>query len=74
MLNGHINDEPFVCVFQNHKQVFYAKILKDGSWYVVMYSPKRLTTSVDDLEAPREFQPALDDNPELKKFLDYLDD
>jgi len=59
----HINDEPFVCAFQNHKQVFYAKSPKDGPWSIIMYSPKRLTTSVDDLEAPREFQSALDDNP-----------
>lgn len=70
----HINDEPFICAFQNLKQVFYAKSPKDGPWSVVLYTPKRLTTSVDDLEAPTQYQSALDDNPELKKFLDYLDE
>lgn len=65
-----ISDEPFVCAFQKLKQVFYSKIPNNDPWSVVLYSPKRLTTSIDDIEAPIEYQSILDDNPELKKFLD----
>ena len=54
-IKDHINDEPFVCAFQNHNQVFYAKSPNDGPWSAVLYSPKRLTTSVDNLEAPTHF-------------------
>ena len=51
-----------------------ASVLCDNDpWSVVLYSPKRLTTSVDDTEAPTEFQSILDDNPELKKFLNILE-
>lgn len=60
----HMNDEPFVCGFQNLKQVFYS---------VVLNSPTRLTTSIDELEAPTKFQYALDDHPNLCLFLDTLD-
>lgn len=65
----HIKDEPYVCGFQSPKQVFYAKSPKNGPWFVVLYSPRRLTTSIDNLEAPTHFQSALDDNPKLKEFL-----
>ena len=70
----NINDEPFVCAFQNIKQVFYSKYINNGEWSVVIHSPKRLTTKADALEAPTEFQSALDDNPNLRAFLDYLDE
>ena len=70
----HLNDEPFVCAFQNLKQVFYSKSPNNDPWSVVLYSPKRLTTSVDAIKAPTEFQSVLDDNPELKKFLNFLDE
>ena len=69
----HMNDEPFVCAFQKLKQVYYTKSPNNAQWSVVLYSPKRLTTTVDDLAAPIEFQSILDDNPELKKFLDFLE-
>lgn len=71
---NNINDEPFVCAFQNIKQVFYSKYIDNGEWSVVLHSPKRLTTQADALQAPTEFQSALDDNPNLRDFLDYLDD
>ena len=45
----------------------------NAQWFVVLYSPKHLTTSVDDFAAPIECQSILDDNPELKKFLDFLE-
>lgn len=71
---GNVKDEPFVCAFQNIKQVFYSKYINNGHWSVVLHSPKRLTTQVDALQAPTEFQSVLDDNPNLCAFLDYLDD
>ena len=70
----HMNDEPFVCASQDLKQVFYSKYINNEQWSVVLNSPRRLTTSIDDLEAPTMFQSALDDNPNLRLFLDNLDD
>lgn len=67
-----MNDEPFVCSFQNLKQVFYSKYINNGEWSVVNHSPRRITSSIDDLEAPTKFQSALDDNPSLRLFLDNL--
>ena len=61
-----------VCAFQKLKQVYYSKSPNNDPWSIVLYSPKHLTTSVDYLEALTEFQSILDDNPELKKFLDFL--
>ena len=68
-----MNDEPFVCTFQKLKQMYYAKSPNNDPGSFVLYSPKRLTTSVDDTEEPTEFQSILDDNPELKKFLNILE-
>ena len=45
---------------------------RSNQWSVVLHSPQRLTTSVDDIEAPIEIQSILDDNPELKKLLNAL--
>ena len=70
----HMNDEPFVCAFQNLKQVFYSKYINNEQWSVVLNSPRRLTTSIDNLEAPTKFQSTLDDNPNLRLFLDHLDE
>ncbi|KAM7495920.1 hypothetical protein LguiA_020334 [Lonicera macranthoides] len=69
----NINDEPFVCAFQNIKQVFYSKYTDNGQWSVVLNSPKHLTTKADALEVPREYQSILDENPNLVDFLDHLD-
>jgi len=70
----NVNDEPFVCACQNLKQVFYAKSPNNYPWSVVLHSPQRLTTSADDIEAPIEIQSILDDNPELKKLLNTLEE
>ena len=50
-----INNEPFVCAFQKLKQVYYSKIPNNDPWFIVLYSPKRLTISIDDIEAPSEY-------------------
>lgn len=39
----NINDEPFICAFQNIKQVFYSKYINNGQWSIILHSPKRLT-------------------------------
>ena len=53
--------------------MYYSKSPNNDPWSAVLYSPKRLTTSVDHLEAPIEFQSILDDDPELKKLIDFLE-
>jgi hypothetical protein len=69
-----IVDEPFICAFQNVKKVFYSKCLNDGNWSIVVHAPKGMTTEVDALKAPKEFQSALDDNPNLKDLLVDLEE
>lgn len=51
----HINDEPFVCAFQNVKHVFFSKYIGNANWSVVLHSPKHLTTHANALKAPTEF-------------------
>lgn len=65
----HVKDEPFVCASQKIKQVFYSKYLNNDPWSVVLHSPQRLTTEVDKIEAPVEFQSILNDNPKLRELL-----
>lgn len=69
----HMNDEPFVYAFQTLKQVFYSKYINNELWSI-LNSPRRLITSIDDFEALKKFQSTLDDNPNLRLFLDYLDE
>ena len=61
----NVNDEPFILASEA-SQVFYSKDLENDSWYVVLHSPKRLTTNVDDIESPTVYQLALEDNEKLE--------
>lgn len=70
----HINDKPFICGFQNLKQMFYSKYINNEKWSVVFNSPRCLTTSIDDLVAPTKFQSTIDDNLNLRLFFDHLDE
>ena len=60
-----MNDEPFILASEA-SQVFYSKDLKNSGWFVVLHTPKRLTTIVDDLEFPTVYQSAFEDNKKLE--------
>lgn len=57
-----ITDEPFILASEA-SQVFYSKDLKNEDWWVVIHSPKRLSSLVDDLEIPRDYKSNLEDQP-----------
>ena len=61
-------DEPAILA-SKASQVFYSKDLKNPNWWVVIHSPKRLTSQVDDLETPTIFQSILEDQPHLESLL-----
>ena len=61
-------DEP-VILASEASQVFYSKDLKNPNWSVVIHSPKRLTSRVDELEIPSSFQSTLEDEPHLEDLL-----
>ena len=60
-----VNDEPFILASEA-SQVFYSKDLKNNGWSVVLHTPRRLTTNVDDIEFPTVYQSAFEDNEKLK--------
>ena len=61
-------DEP-VILASEASQVFYSRDLKNPSWWVVIHSPKRLTSQVDDLEIASDFQSTLEVRPHLETLL-----
>lgn len=60
-----VNDDPFILASEAN-QVFYSKDLKNSGWFVVLHTPKRLTTTVDDTEFPIFYQSAFEDNKKLE--------
>jgi len=62
---NNVNDEPFILASEAI-QVFYLKDLKNKGWSMVLHTPKRLTTNVDDIEFPTVYQSAFEDNEQLK--------
>ena len=60
-----VNDEPFILASEA-TQVFYSKDLKNDGWFVVLHTPKRLTSNVDDIEFPTIYQSAFEDNEKLE--------
>jgi hypothetical protein len=64
-------DEP-VILASEASQVFYSKDLKNPDWWVVLHSPKRLTSQVDELDEPSNFQSTLEDQPYLKPLLENI--
>lgn len=48
--------------------------MNNEQWFVALNSPRRLTTSIDDFEAPTKFQCSYDNNPNLRLFIDNLDE
>ena len=60
-----MNDEPFILASEA-SQVFYSKDLENDSWSVVLHTPKRLTTNVDDIESPTIYQSTFKDNEKLE--------
>ena len=53
-------DKP-VILASEASQIFYSKDLRNPNWWVVIHSPKRLTSRVDELEIPTVFQSTLKD-------------
>ena len=62
---NNVNDEPFILASEA-SQVFYSNDLKNNGWSVVLHTPKRLTTNVDDIEFPTVYQSAFEDNEKLE--------
>lgn len=44
---------------------------KNTRWWIVLHSPKRLTSRVDELEMPTDFQSTLKDQPHLAELLKH---
>lgn len=61
-------DEPAILA-SDASQVFYSKDLKNPGWWVVIHSPRRLTSLVDEIDEPKTFQSTLADQPNLKQLL-----
>jgi len=61
-------DEPAILAFEA-SQVFYSRDPQNPNWWVVIHSPKRLTSRVDELEIPTIFQSTLEDQPHLENLL-----
>lgn len=61
-------DEP-VILASEASQVFYSKDLRNTGWWTVLHAPKRLTSRVDELEVPTDFQSTLEDQPHLEELL-----
>ena len=62
-------DEPAICAKEAH-QVFYSRDLKNPDWWVVIHSPRRMTSQVDQLEVPKDFQSTLAQQPNLRSLLE----
>ena len=61
-------DEP-VILASEASQVFYSKDVRKSNWWLVIHSPKRLTSRIDELEIPTDFQSTLEDQPRLESLL-----
>ena len=70
----HIVEKPFIFAFQNVNKVFYSKCKNDDNWSIIVHAPQGITTQEKALKAPKEFQCALDENPNLKDILVDLEE
>lgn len=52
--------------------MFYLEYINNEQWSIILYEPKHLKSSVDDLAAPIEYQSIFYNNPNLKYFFRFI--
>lgn len=65
------DDEPFILAHEA-VQVFYSEDRVNSGWSIVLHTPQRLTTKVDDIEFPTVYQSTFEDNEKLGDLLDEI--